>query len=266
MTLGLVLALLAALADGGAEPVEIRTPAAALVSATTAREYIEQLLEDGRHIRFGTDDKGPVHVWRPLSYRAQGASIVIYLHGFFSSADSAFFEHRLATQFRDSGRNAIFIVPEVPSWRTDPIFWDDLDSLLKQVFERTKLKRPDGPIMVVAHSGAYRNTVEWLSHPGLKQVVLLDALYGGDKEFQTWLETTMVPNKQLVFVGFETAQRIDWFLRMHPTAVKLDDVPYLYDRMPKANAPVIYFSSDRFDHMAIVTDGRVLPYLLHVLP
>ena len=260
------LALLAALSDGGAEPVESLTPAVALVQATTAHEYVDQLLEDGRHVRFGTDDKGPVHVWRPSFYRPQSASIVVYLHGFYSSADSAFFEHRLATQFRDSGRNAIFIVPEVPSWRTDPIFWDDLEALLKQVFERTKLKRPEGPIMVVAHSGAYRNTVAWLLHPHLKQVLLMDALYGGDKEFQTWLETTMVPNKQLVLVGFETSQRVDWFLRMHPSVVKLDDVPYLYDRLPKPNAPVIYFSSDRFDHMALITDGRVLPYLLHALP
>ena len=263
---GLALVLLAALADGGAEGAEVQTPAMALVAATNPREYVEQLLEDGKHIRFGTPDKGPVHVWRPLSYRPQGASIVVYLHGFYSTADSAFFEHRLATQFRDSGRNAIFIVPEVASWRTDPTFWDDLEALLTQTFDRTKIKRPDGPVMVVAHSGAYRNTVEWLSHPKLKQVVLLDALYGGDKEFQSWLETAAVPGKQLVMVAFETAQRTDWFLRMHPTAVKLDDVPYLYDRLPKMNAPVIYFSSDRFDHMAIVTDGRVLPFLLHALP
>jgi pimeloyl-ACP methyl ester carboxylesterase len=263
---GLALALLAALADGGVDPVEALTPSAALVSATSAREYVDQLLEDGRHIRFGTDGKGPVHVWRPSSYKPPGASTVVYLHGFYSNADSAFFEHRLATQFRDSGRNAVFIVPEVPSWRTDPIYWDDLEALLKLVFERTKLKRPDGPLMVIAHSGAYRNTIEWLGHPQLKQVVLLDALYGGEKDFQTWLETTMVPGKQLVLVGFETSQRTDWFLRMHPNAVKLDDVPYLYDKVPKLNAQVIYFSSDRFDHMALVTDGRVLPYLLHALP
>lgn len=254
--------LLAALSDGGVEPVEAPTPAAALVAATTARESVEQLLEDGRHIRFGTADKGPVHVWRPSFYKPQTASIVVYLHGFYSTADSAFFEHRLATQFRDSGRNAVFIVPQTASWRTDPSYWADLEALLTVSFERAKLKRPEGPVMVVAHSGAFRNTLEWLSHPKLKQVVLLDALYGGDKEFQSWLET----GKQLVFVGFETSQRTEWFLRAHPTAVKLDDVPYLYDRLPKPNAPVMYFVSDRFDHMAIVTDGRVLPYLLHALP
>ena len=263
---GLALVLLTALADGGLEPVEIQTPAVALATLTTGREYVEELLEDGHHIRFGTENQGPVHVWTPSSYRPQGASVVIYLHGFYSTADSAFFEHRLATQFRDSGRNAVFIVPEVPSWRTDPIFWDDLEELLTQVFARARLKRPEGPVMLVAHSGAYRNVVEWLAHPRVKQVVLLDALYGGEKDFQTWLATTMVSGKQLVMVGFETVQRTDWFLKLHPAAVRLDDVPYLYDRLPRPNAPVMYFVSDRFDHMAMVTDGRVLPYLLHALP
>ena len=257
------LLLLGALADAGAQP---QTPAEALVAATTGREYVEQLLDDGRHVRFGTDDKGPVHVWWPSFYRAEKASIVIYLHGFYSHADSAFFEHRLPTQFRDSARNAIFIVPEVPSWRTDPIYWPDLEALLTRVFQRVKVKRPTGAVMVVAHSGAYRTTLEWLAHPKLKQVVLIDALYSGDKDFQAWLEVAPLSGKQLVMVGFETAQRSEWFLRLHPAAVKLDDVPYLYDRLPTPNAPVLYFSSDRFDHMQLVTDGRVLPYLLRALP
>ena len=121
-------------------------------------------------------------------------------------------------------------------------------------------------MMVIAHSGAYRTVVEWLQHPKLKQVVLLDALYGGDKEFQEWTESTALSGKQLVMVGFDTAIRTEWFLRKHPNAVKLDDVPYVYDRLPQPNAPVVYLNSERFDHMSIITEGRVLPYLLHTLP
>lgn len=260
----LLLCLLGALADGGAEPPP--TPAMALAAQTTATERVEQLLEDGQHVRFGTETQGPVHAWKPTAFKPQTAGIVVYVHGFFSSADSAFFEHRLATQFRDSGRNAVFVVPEAPSGRTDPAFWDDLEALLKMVFERTKWKRPDGPITLVAHSGAYRTVVEWLAHPKLKQVVMIDALYAGDRELQAWLEAATVPNKQLVLVGFETQLRTDWFLRQHPKAVKLDDVPYLYDRLPALTGPVLSITSDRFDHMALITDGRVLPYLLHALP
>ena len=271
-----VAVLLAAPPDGGAEldagvavdagVLEPPTPAASLIAATAKREYVEQLLADGKHYRFGTDDKGPVHVWRPSYYRAERASLVIYLHGFYNNADTAFFEHQLANQFRDSGRNALFIVPEAPSWRTDNIIWTDLEDLLRQTFARVKVRRPEGPMMVVAHSGAYRTLMMWLDHPKLKQVVLLDALYGGDREFQKWTESTVVPDKQLVMVGFDTAPKVEWFLRKHPAAVRLDDIPYIYDRLPQAAAPLLYLNSERFGHMEIVTDGHVLPFLLHSLP
>jgi hypothetical protein len=256
--------LLVLAADAGVD--EPPTPAAALIAATTRREYVEELLEDGRHVRFGTDDKGPVHVWRPSYYRADTAKVVVYLHGFFNQADSAFYEHELPAQFRGSGRNALFVVPEAPSWRTDPVYWEDLEELLKAVYVRARLKPPGGGVMVLAHSGAYRTVASWLKHPKLKQVVLIDALYGADQEFQAWVGSTMVPNKQLVLVGFETAQRTDWFLRLHPKAVKLDDVPYLYDKAPPLTGPVLSITSDRYDHMGMITTGRVVPMLLHVLP
>ena len=59
----------------------------------------------------------------------------------------------------------------------------------------------------------------------------------------------------------------EWFLRAHPTAVKLDDLPFLYDgfRGTQASAPVLYMQSERFGHMELVTSGRVLPVLLHWL-
>ena len=58
----LALLLLGALADGGTEPPP--TPAMALAAQTTPRELVDQLLEDGRHVRFGTERQGPVHAWQ----------------------------------------------------------------------------------------------------------------------------------------------------------------------------------------------------------
>ncbi|HEY0882799.1 MAG TPA: hypothetical protein VGD87_14760, partial [Archangium sp.] len=107
--------VLAQVPDAG--PQEPTTPAAELVARTTQGEYVEQLLDDGRYVRFGTDDAGPVHVWRPRSYRADTALTVVYVHGFYTSSDQALREHRLVTQFRDSNENALFIVPEARSWR-----------------------------------------------------------------------------------------------------------------------------------------------------
>ncbi len=258
----LCLSVLAQTSDEGP------TPAQLLVSHTTEREYVDELWEDGRYVRFGTKDKGPVHVWRPRTYRRDTAETVIYLHGFYTDADKALLEHQLLTQFRDSGKNALFVVPETRSWRTDPFYWNDLEELLAQVEKRTKQKRPQGPVTVVGHSGGYRTVVEWLKHASLARVVLVDGMYGNDDDFKKWVDASTDQGvKQLVLVGFDTAQHSEWFLRKQPTAIRLDDLPYLYDELPSAMArsKVLYFQSERFDHMAMVTSGRLLPWLLHVL-
>lgn len=253
--------LLSALLGQAAEPP---SPAMQAVKATTENELVDQLNEDGRHLRFGTKDKGAVHVWRPRTFRAAGAVTIVYLHGFFTDVDRAVLEHQLLTQFRDSGRNAIFVVPEARSGRTDPVFWDHLPTLLSTVERRTKLKLPER-VVVVGHSGAYKTIVEWLEHEKLEQVMLVDGLYGNDEEFADWVSAAEAKTRQLVLIGFDTQQRSEWFLKKHPEAVRLDDLPYLFDELPQATrkAKLVYFQSERFDHMGLVMSGRLLPWLLH---
>ena len=255
--------------DAGPVDAGAPTPAAALIAQTTRAEFVSQLLDDGRHVRFGTDGRGAVNTWRPATYKPDGALTVVYVHGFYDNADTSFWGHHLAEQFRDSGRNALFIVPEAPSWRTDDVVWKDLEELLVAVERQAKTPMPKGPVWVIAHSGAYRTAVQWLRHPRLERVVLLDALYSADDEFTRWArnEGEGAVTRRLTIIGFDTAQRAEWFLRAHPTAVKLDDLPFLFDgfKTAHATAPVLYLQSERFGHMELVTSGRVLPVLLHGL-
>jgi predicted alpha/beta hydrolase family esterase len=249
--------------DAGPEPT---TPARELIDRTTEGEFVDQLLDDGRYTRFGTKDSGPVHVWRPRSYKREQAVTIVYVHGFFTSVDAAMREHQLTAQFRDSGRNALFIVPEARSWRTDPIYWPDLEKLIAAVEKRLKLQRPKGPIVLVGHSGAYKTIAGWLSHEQVSQVLLVDGLYGNESDFKAWLE---VPNTefphQLVLVGFDTHQRAEWMVRKHAASVELDALPWLYDELPGnvRKAPLVCVQSERLDHMQLVTDGRLLPWLIH---
>jgi len=271
----LLLLALAAQPDGGVDgglPYFVDagvplTPAMDAVAHTTKRELVKQLLDDGQHIRFGTDDKGPVNVWRPATYKAEGAILIVYVHGFYNSADSAFLEHHLSEQFRDSGRNAMFVVPEAPSWRTDDVIWKDLDELLDAVEKNAKVPMPKGPVWVIAHSGAYRTAASWLKNPKIERVVLLDALYSADDDFREWVNGADGGTHRLTVVGYDTAQRVEWFLRRQPTAVRLDDLPFLYDglRPSQAAATLLYVQSERFGHMELVTSGRVLPLLIHSL-
>ena len=251
--------------DGG----ETRSPAATLIAQTTSDEWIQQTLHDGQHVRFGTQEQGPVHVWWPPHYKPQTALTVIYIHGYNDHADSAFFNHRLSEQFRDSGRNALFIVPEAPSGRADDVFWEDLPALIDQAVSRAQVKRANGPIWVFAHSGAYRTVVTWLKFPKVERVILLDGLYAYDDEFNDWVRARSPTGRphRLTLIGFETAIRSQNFLQAHPDAVKLDDVPYLFDplKSQQANASILYMSGERFGHMELITSGRVLPVLLHGL-
>lgn len=259
--LAFALVLLAQAPDAG--PPEPPTPAAELVARTTAAELVDQLLDDGRYVRFGTDGSGPVHTWRPRSYRADSAATVVYVHGFYTSSDQALREHRLVSQFRDSARNALFVVPEARSWRTDPVYWPDLEALLTAVERRLKLKRPRGPVVLVGHSGAYRTIAGWLSHPQVEQVLLVDGLYGNEGDFQRWLDGA--GRRQLVLIGFDTQQRAEGLLRRRPQSLRLDTLPWLYDELPPTlrKAPLLNVQSERLDHMQLVTDGRLLPWLLH---
>jgi len=240
------------------------TPALELISRTTEDEYVKQLLDDGKHVRFGTADTGPVHVWRPRTYRRDTAATIIYLHGFFTSVDQAIREHQLISQFRDSGRNALFIVPEARSWRTDPVFWPDLEKLLVTVEKRLRIARPRGPIILLGHSGAYRTIAGWLTHKNVTQVLLVDGLYGNEADFTKWLDSPPAP-RQLVLVGFDTQQRAEWLLKKRARSVQIDTLPWLYDELPPAirHAQLVSLQSERFDHMELITEGRLLPWLLH---
>lgn len=264
----MLFALLLSLAqvDGGEvripEPV---TPVRELLNRTVETEYVAEWLDDGTYVRFGTKDNGPVHVWRPRAYRKDTAQIVIYLHGFYTNVDTAMREHRLTAQFRDSGRNALFIIPEARSWRTDPILWPDLEKLLVAVEKRLRLERPKGNIVLLGHSGAYKTISGWLTQPNVAQVLLVDGMYGDEKEFKEWLDAPDAPSpRQMVLIGYDTQQRAEWLARRHPS-VQLDTLPWLYDDLPGTirKAPLVTVQSERFDHMELITEGRLLPWLLH---
>lgn len=247
-------------------PALEQTPARRLVARTRGSEYVDQLWEDGRHVRFGTADRGPVHVWRPRRSHADSAETVVYVHGFYVDVDAAVLEHRLITQLRDSGRNALFVACETRSGPGDPIFWPELEPLLVAVEARTGAKRPSGPVSLVAHSGGYATAASWLSHPAITRVVLVDGLYGSEEPFVRWLDEDA--SRQLVLVGFDTQPKAAALAQGREDAVRIDDVPYLFDPLPPeaARARLLSLQSERFDHMELVTSGRFLPWLLRVLP
>ena len=219
-------------------------------------------VEHGEHVRLGTEH-GVVHAWRPRGYRHRSAGVVVYLHGYYTDVDQAWADHRLAGQFRASGRNALFLAVEAPSWNGEEPSWPTLAELLTAVEQLAKLEIPAGPIVVAGHSGGFRGIVPWLADPRIGEVLLLDGLYQSERSWAEWLDAAPSGKRRLVLVGLETAARSEAWLPSRPGAVFLRRVPGKARGLMPAEraAPVLYMRSQH-DHMAIIERGEVLPLLL----
>lgn len=215
------------------------------------------------HLRLRTSH-GAVHVWSPANYDHATAGIVVYVHGYFTSVDGAWKEHRLARQFAESGINALFIACEAPKGPRDQINWTELRDLLDTVAADIKDPLPEGRIIVVGHSGAHRTITSWLVNDSIDTVVLIDALYGDMPIIREWLDAD--ETHRLIDAAKLTRQ---WSDQLH---AELPDT-LVFDRFPPPRAGklrgarkarVVYVRSQH-DHMRLVTGGIAVPMLLRAV-
>jgi hypothetical protein len=213
---------------------------------------------------------GVVHVWRPAGFAARAAGTVLYVHGYYTDVDGAWRDHRLAQQFWASRENALFIAPEAPNGGPQDVQFKDLPELLGTVARMTRQKTPQGPVIAVGHSGAYRTLSQWLTFEPLREVYLLDALYANEPEFDAWLDRgPEAQAKRLVMVGYETNVHSEAFCEgdRFACSARRDDVPTRFSQFTarERRARILYLQS-QYDHMQIVTGGRVIPLLLRLSP
>lgn len=213
----------------------------------------------GWHWRIQTDH-GPVHVWRPARYDSRSAGTVVYVHGLFNTVDEAFRQHKLAEQFAESRQNALYILPEAPTAGADPPNWNSLAELFSTVWEKTHLTPPRGPLVLVGHSAAYRTIVQWLTHPAIAEIILLDALYGDEDEYANWLNGH--PGR-MALVARGTTKWTEPFIKRFKRVAVRNAIPESYAAFTKRErgAKLLYLRS-QYGHMEIVTEGRTIPVLL----
>jgi hypothetical protein len=219
----------------------------------------------GEHLRLETE-RGPVHLWRPADYDPRTAGTVVYVHGYFTSVDQTWTDDHLAEQFEASGRNALFIAPQAPQSMEDPVSWTSLEGLLRTVDRDSPFRLPQGPLVVIGHSGAFRTILHWLPDPRVRCVILLDGLYHGQREFRYWLRNSPgAKSHRLVLVGDETSQASDRFARHIPGAARRSSIPEEFpDFAPREiRAPLLYLHS-QYEHLDIVSGGKVIPLLLQL--
>ncbi|HEY6176663.1 MAG TPA: hypothetical protein VIX73_19540, partial [Kofleriaceae bacterium] len=229
-------------------------------------EKHEDTVLGGKHFRIATG-RGAVHVWVPPEYDRETAGTVIYVHGYYTDADGAWREHDLARQFKASRQNAMFIVPDAPASNDDEVQWPALKDLRRAV-TRANIHLPDGPVVVIGHSGAFRTVMQWVDHRLVDQIILLDALYAGEAAFDEFIASgKRADDHKLIVVAASTAEESSSFARRYKFAVAREGMPSTVGGLTRRErgAKLLYIRS-QFEHMAIVTSGKVIPMLLRVTP
>lgn len=243
-----------AIADDPKTPVPIDAPPHPVTIAVNA----------GRHVRI-EGPRGPVHVWIPPGYHADTGATVLYVHGYFDDADTAYIGHQLAEQFALSALNAIFIVPEAPVAQKIPLNYPDLSELLRLVEDKAGVTRGQALTVAVGHSGAFRTLQAWLDEPLLDQLVMIDAMYGDEDLILDWYRAS--PRHRLIMVGEDTLLGTESVAQKTPDAFVMDRVPPSYDTWPpEAHTARMVYVRAQFQHMPLVMEGIVLPALLRLLP
>jgi hypothetical protein len=237
----------------------VRAPAPA-----DAMHPLTRAVAAGKHFRID-GPRGPIHVWVPASYHADTGATILYLHGYYDDADSAWTGHHLPEQFAMSALNAIFIEPEAPVGARPPVNYPNLGELLRTVEDKTGLTRGMALTAVVGHSGAFRTIDTWLDEPLIDQLVMIDSMYANEEQIEAWYKAS--PRHRLITVGEDTLQWNEQFVHDIGDVVVLDRVPPTYELWPAEarTARAVYIRA-QFAHMPLVMDGIVLPSVLRLLP
>lgn len=226
----------------------------------------EDTVAGGRHFRIKTA-QGAVHVWFPENYDRETAGTVVYVHGYWTDADGAWRDYGLARQFRASKQNAMFVVPDAPSNNDESVQWPALSDLRRAV-SRANIKIPDGPVVVMGHSGAFRTVMQWVDNRVVDQIILLDALYAGESAFDEFIKSgKRAEDHKLIVVAANTAQESKAFATKYKFAVAREKMPDSVGGFTKRErgAKLLYVRS-QYEHMQIVTSRKVIPMLLRVTP
>jgi hypothetical protein len=237
-------------------------------SPAQAKRYqtSEKQIAGGTHWRFVTDN-GPIHVWVPDYYDRDTAGLVVYVHGYWVDVDEAWTQHRLPQQFAKSRQNAMFVAIEAPRDNDDSVKWTALGDVKKAV-ARANFRLPDGPAIVVAHSGGFRTIKHWVDNRLLAQVILLDASYGGTAEFKEFIGTgKRAKYHKMVIIASGTAARAKAFAKAFRFAIMRDGFPKKWEDFSRneVRAKLLYIRAHE-GHSEIVSGGHVLPLALRLTP
>jgi hypothetical protein len=214
----------------------------------------------GRHWRIRSRGR-TLHVWRPRGYRHSRAGVVLYVHGHHTSADRSWSSFKLAEQFKQSKRNALFIVVDGPRKRRHRVKFYTPREVLRLVKRHARIRIPRGRVVAFAHSSGSRTVHRWLRTRTLDRIVLLDGLFAREGDYARWLKRSK--RRRVVLVGKQTHGRCLRLAKSFRRSVRLrripDETPRRTRRLRRARVITI---RSQFGHSALVFNRRVIPVVL----
>lgn len=211
-------------------------------------------------------------------------NLVFWFHGWGNSIDSAIAQYQLLGQFDGSGRNAIFVFPEGPKNTPDSYggkleqpkeFQQLVSEIGQKLYENavvndkrnyTHLDQYD--ITLAGHSGAYRVISRIINKTQVNEVILFDAMYGGNDAYLEWLS---VPEHRFINIytkdggTFDNShlimKQLTDSLRVPTISLNEDDVN---EKLLHDNNKLFMFSSK--GHNEVITNNRNWERFLRNIP
>jgi predicted esterase len=128
--------------------------------------------------------------------------LVFWFHGWGNNIDTACKQFQLIEQFEASKRNAVFVFPEGPKNAPDSyggkleqpnVFQELVKEIVQQLQKIKAIKNKkdfdinDYDITLAGHSGAYRVISRIINQSPINEVILFDAMYGGNDAYLQWI-------------------------------------------------------------------------------
>lgn len=239
---------------------------------------------NGKHFEAATHySDSSVLIYVPENFSPKGRlQLVFWFHGWGNNIDSACAQYQLLSQFENSGRNAIFVFPEGPKDASDSyggkleqanvfqaLVKDVADQLVQQkVIRKTKFNINAVEISLAGHSGAYRVISRIINKTPVKEVLLFDALYGGNDAYLQWLAD---PSHRFINIYTKNGGTFDNSLLIAKLATDSLKVPLVSvdeaavtSQLLKTHKKIFIFSEQ--SHNAVITYNRNWQRFLENVP
>lgn len=191
-------------------------------------------------------------------------NLVFWFHGWGNNIDTALRQYKLLEQFEASRRDAVFVFPEGPKNASDS-YGGKLEqpavfqALVKEVADKTGSKaRRVEHITLAGHSGAYRVISRIINATPVDEVILFDALYGGNDAYLKWLSD---PAHRFINIYTKDGGTYDNSLYIARTVrdslhlpVVMVDEEAVTDELLRNNKKIFIFSSK--GHNEVITNNN----------